>query len=115
MATDTNASFPTISSLFGRAANDPIADLSRVRHQCGMSLFARKWMPAWAQRLQWLFIIAVSLWGAWLMFGDPFGHSAITIGIFALIIVPVGVRAYYMIHAVARGELNPLTGRDTRD
>lgn len=70
-------------------------------------------MPIWAQRLQWLFVAAFPLWAAWLLLGDPFGNSKVTIAMFTFLIIPAGVRAYFLMLAVARGEVNPFTGQDT--
>ncbi len=73
-----------------------------------------KWIPLWRQRLQWLFYLCFALWFALLMFGDPFEHPNVTMGLFAVMMVPAAVRAYFMMHAVGRGEINPLTTRSTR-
>jgi predicted Na+-dependent transporter len=72
------------------------------------------WMPSWAQRLQWLFFASFAVWFAVLMFGDPFEHPYIAMGLFAMMMVPATVRAYFMMHAVGRGELNPFTTLSTR-
>jgi hypothetical protein len=74
----------------------------------------RKWMPLWAQRLQWLFFASFVLWFAFLMFGDPFEYPYVTMGLFAGMMIPAAVRAYFMLHAVGRGEINPITTRSTR-
>ena len=66
-----------------------------------------KWMPGWARRLQWLFLVGFGVWIGWMIFGDPFERTDITLSIFALLIIPAVVRAYFMMHAVARGEVSP--------
>jgi hypothetical protein len=74
----------------------------------------RKWMPLWAQRLQWLFFASFAVWFAFLMFGDPFEHPSVTMSLFAVMMVPATVQAYFMMHAVVRGEINPFTTLSTR-
>lgn len=72
-------------------------------------------MPLWAQRLQWLFYVCFALWFALLMFSDPWERPYATAGLFAVMLVPAAVRAYFMMHAWGRGEINPISGRSTRD
>ena len=71
-------------------------------------------MPVWAQRLQWLCFVGFALWFALLMFGDPFEHPYVTTGLFNVVMVPAVVRAYIMMHALGRGEVDPFTTRSAR-
>lgn len=106
-----------LANLAGRAGwvrLRPIADVGPARHNLLMNPTGRKWMPLWAQRLQWLFFASFVVWFGFLIFGDPFEHSYIAMSLFAGMLVPASVRAYFMMHAVARGEINPFTTLSTR-
>ena len=72
------------------------------------------WLPAWAKRLQWLLYLCFIPYLALILFGDPFEHPYVVIGLFAGMFVPAAVRAYFMMHAVARGDINPFTTRSRR-
>lgn len=79
-----------------------------------MKTLGPDWMPVWAQRLQWLFYACFALWLALLILSDPFEHPYLSLGLCALMMFPAAVRAYFMMHAVGRGEINAWTAQKTR-
>lgn len=92
----------------------PIADISSLWHPEEMASSGPKWMSTWAQRLQWLFLIFFVLWFALIMFGEPWEQPYVTMAVFAAMMGPAVVRAYFMLHAVARGDISPLSTRSRR-
>jgi hypothetical protein len=70
-----------------------------------------QWMPSWARRLQLLAFVGFIPWFALIMFGDPWERPYVTMGIFGLILVPTAVRAFFMLHAVGRGDITPFGTR----
>jgi hypothetical protein len=62
------------------------------------------WLPMWAQRLQWLSYLSFIPFAA-LVFIGAWQHPFYSLGVFALFALPILVRTYFKVLAVARGEI----------
>ena len=66
-----------------------------------------KFMPIWAQRYMMFvglpaFAVAVA---SFLLATDPFANPTITVAAFMVFVSACAIRAYFMLHAMGRGEL----------